>query len=137
MAGSVDNGACAPIPAETEKLASVIIDAGMKVHKLVGPGLLESVYEQCLAYELTERGHVVRRQVPVSLTYGRLVLESAYRIDMVVDDRVVVEVKAVDALTAVHQAQLLTYLKLLDRRLGFLLNFNVALFKHGIKRIAR
>lgn len=132
-----NDGAVAPIPAETEALAAVVIDAGMKVHKVVGPGLLESVYEQCLAYELTERGHTVRRQVPVALKYGKLVLESAYRIDMVVDDLIVVEVKAIDAITAVHQAQILTYLKLLDRRLGFVLNFNVALFKHGIKRIAR
>ncbi len=137
MAGSGENSAIAPLPAEVEALASVIIDAGMKVHKVVGPGLLESVYEQCLAYELTERGHIVRRQVPVALKYGKLVLDSAYRIDMVVDDLVIVEVKAVEATTAVHQAQLLTYLKLLDRRLGFVLNFNVALFKHGIRRIAR
>jgi GxxExxY protein len=135
MAG--EDGAIAPIPAEVEALASVIIDAGMKVHKIVGPGLLESVNEQCLAYELTERGHVVRRQAPVALKYGKLVLESAYRIDMFVDDLIIVEVKAADAVTAVHQAQLLTYLKLLDRRLGFVLNFNVALFKNGIKRIAR
>lgn len=122
---------------ELEDVAATIVDAGLKVHKALGPGLLESVYEQCLAYELTERGCAVRRQVPVSLTYGNLKLESVYRIDMVVNNEVIVEVKAIEALTAVHQAQLLTYLKLLDRRLGLLMNFNVALFKHGIKRIAR
>jgi GxxExxY protein len=137
VTASSDDGAYAPMPKELEALAAIIVDAGMKVHKALGPGLLESVYEQCLAYELSERGRVVRRQVPVSLTYGKLRLESVYRIDIVVNDAIIVEVKAAEALTAVHQAQLLTYLKLMDRRLGLLMNFNVALFKQGIKRIAR
>lgn len=137
MTEGVKEGAYAPISRELEEIGASIVDAGMKVHKTLGPGLLESVYEQCLAYELEERGHSVRRQVQLPIAYGTLKLDGAYRIDMVVDDVVIVEVKAVDALTAVHHAQLLTYLKLSDRRLGFLMNFNAALFKQGLKRLAR
>jgi GxxExxY protein len=137
MTEGVKEGAYAPISRELEEIGASIVDAGMKVHKTLGPGLLESVYEQCLAYELEERGHSVRRQVQLPIVYGTLKLDGAYRIDMVVDDVVIVEVKAVDALTAVHHAQLLTYLKLSDRRLGFLMNFNAALFKQGLKRLAR
>ena len=137
MAETPDDGAYAPIPLRLDQLAGTIVDSGMKVHKALGPGLLESVYEQCLAHELSERGCSILRQVPVPIIYGTLKLVAAYRIDIIVDDAIIVEVKAVDALTAVHQAQLLTYLKLSNRRLGFLLNFNVALFKQGVKRIAR
>jgi len=106
-----DEGAYAPISPQLDQLAGVIVDSGMKVHKTLGPGLLESIYEQCLAHELTERGCSVRRQVPVPIVYGTLKLDAAYRIDMIVGEAIIVEVKAVDALTAVHQAQLLTYLK--------------------------
>jgi GxxExxY protein len=137
MTEGVKEAAYAPISRELEEIGASIVDAGMKVHKTLGPGLLESVYEQCLAYELEERGHSVHRQVQLPIVYGTLKLDGAYRIDMVVDDVVIVEVKAVDALTAVHHAQLLTYLKLSDRRLGFLMNFNAALFKQGLKRLAR
>ena len=137
MDGVSDNGDYAPIPQRLDQISAAVVDSGMKVHKALGPGLLESVYEQCLAYELSERGFSVRRQVPVPIVYGSLKLDAAYRIDMIVGDAIIVEVKAVEALTAVHQAQLLTYLKLYNRRLGLLLNFNVALFKQGLKRIAR
>jgi GxxExxY protein len=127
MAETSNDGAHAPMSQSLEEIAASAVDAGIKVHKTLGPGLLESIYEQCLAYELTERGHSVRRQVPLSIVYGSLKLEGAYRLDMVLDDLVIIEVKAVDALTPVHHAQLLTYLKLSNRRLGFLMTFNSAL----------
>jgi len=114
-----------------------VVDAGIKVHSALGPGLLESVYEQCLAYELAQRGLSVRRQVPLPIVYGNFKIDTAYRIDMLVGEAVIIEVKAVEALTPVHHAQLLTYLKLSGLRLGFLMNFNVALLKQGLKRIAR
>ena len=130
-------GAIAPIGAELDRIAAAIVDSGLKVHRTLGPGLLETVYEQCLAHELSERGLAVRRQVPVPITYGRLKLDAAYRLDMLVEGTVIVEVKAVEALTTTHHAQLLTYLKLSDLRLGLLINFNVPLFKQGVKRVAR
>lgn len=137
MGSPFEDGARAPISAEIEEIGAAVVDAGIKVHKALGPGLLESAYEQCLAYELSERGLSVRRQIPLSITYGRLRIDAAYRIDMLVGDAVIVEVKAVDASLPVHQAQLVTYLKLSGHRLGFLMNFNVPLFKQGLKRIAR
>src|SRR5262245_22576415 len=106
---TTDNGAYAPIGEELNQIAGIIVDAGIKVHRALGPGLLESAYERCLAYELGERGLSVRRQIPVAITYGRLKLEAAYRIDMLVEQKVVVEVKAVEALTPTHHAQMLTY----------------------------
>jgi GxxExxY protein len=130
-------GAVAPIGADLDRVATVIVDAGLKVHRTLGPGLLETVYEQCLAHELSERGLAVRRQLPVPITYGRLKIDVAYRMDMLVEGVVVVEVKAVEVLTNTHHAQLLTYLKLADLRLGLLMNFNVPLFKQGVKRVAR
>jgi len=133
----LSGGAYAPIPAEVEEIGAVVVDAGIKVHKALGPGLLESTYEQCLAYELQERGLAVRRQIPIAISYGRLKIDAAYRIDMLVAENVIVEAKAIEALLPVHQAQLVTYLKLSGHRLGFLMNFNVPLFKNGLKRIAR
>jgi GxxExxY protein len=132
-----EDGARAPIPDSIEEVGASVVDAGMKVHKALGPGLLESAYEQCLAYELTERGLSVRRQIPLSITYGRLKIDAAYRVDMLIGEAVIVEVKSLDALVPVHQAQVVTYLKLSGHRLGFLMNFNVPLFKQGLKRIAR
>jgi GxxExxY protein len=132
-----EDGARAPIPDATEEVGATVVDAGMKVHKALGPGLLESAYEQCLAYELNERGLSVRRQIPLSITYDKLKIDAAYRLDMLIGESVIVEVKSLDALLPVHQAQLVTYLKLSGHRLGFLMNFNVPLFKQGLKRIAR
>lgn len=126
-----------PLDEELDQIAATIVDAGFKVHRTLGPGLLESAYEHCLAYELGERDLSVPRQVPVAIAYGRRKLDAAYRIDLLVQEKVIVEVKAVDALTSTHHAQLLTYLKLSDLRLGFLMNFNAPLFKHGVKRLAR
>jgi len=130
-------GAYAPISEDLDQIAATIVDAGLKVHRALGPGLLESAYEQCLAYELGDRGLSVRRQVPISINYGRLKLDAAYRADMLVDEKVMIEIKAVETLTPTHHAQLLTYLKLSDLRLGFLMNFNVPVFKQGVKRVAR
>ena len=118
-----------------EAVARQVVDAGLKVHSALGPGLLESVYEQCLAHELERRGHEVRRQLMLPVVYEGLTLELGYRLDIFVDDAVIVEVKSVEALSRLHEAQLLTYLRLSNRRLGLLMNFNVELFKQGIRRL--
>jgi len=122
------------IPEETEKVATQIVDAAFSVHSTLGPGLLESVYEQCLALELTERGLRFERQIVLPIKYKQHEIDSGLRLDFLVDDSVVVEIKAVECLVPVHTAQLLTYLKLSGNRLGFLINFNASLIKHGIHR---
>ena len=119
----------------TQAAARQAVDAGLKVHKALGPGLLESAYEHCLAYELTLRGIRVRRQIALPLVYEDTHLDAGYRLDLIIDDAVIVEVKAIDALAPIHDAQLLTYLKLSGLRLGLLMNFNVVLFKQGLKRL--
>lgn len=124
-----------PIPDSVERDASIVVDAGLKVHKTLGPGLLESVYEHCLAHELTKRGLPPRRQVMQPIVYDGCELEAALRIDLVVSDAIIVEVKSVDATLPIHRSQLLTYLKLSGCRLGFLMNFNVPLFKNGVQRL--
>jgi len=125
----------AEIPRNIEAIARNIVDAGFQVHSALGPGLLESAYEHCLAYELETRGYAVRRQVALPIVYGAVKLDAGYRIDLMVAESIVLEVKSVEALAPVHQAQLLTYLKLSRCRLGFLMNFNVPLFKQGLKRM--
>lgn len=112
---------------ELERVATEIVDAAFKVHKALGPGLLESVYEICLARELTKRGHKVLRQVRVPIVYDGEELDADLRLDLLVDDCLVVEIKAVEQLIPLYDAQLLTYLKLTDKRLGLLINFNVPL----------
>jgi GxxExxY protein len=124
-----------PLPLSIEEAARDVVDAARAVHRTLGPGLLESAYEICLAHELEKRGRSVLRQVALPLVYDTIKLEAGYRIDLIVDNSVIVEVKAVEAIAPVHEAQLLTYLRLSQRRLGFLINFNVALLKHGIKRM--
>jgi GxxExxY protein len=119
---------------EVERVASEIVDSGLKVHKILGPGLLESIYENCLCQELRSRGIDCQRQASLPVVYEDVLLDAAYRIDLIVAQAIVVEVKAVETLTALHEAQLLTYLKLSSHRIGFLMNFNVVLFKHGLKR---
>lgn len=109
--------------------------AAFKVHTNLGPGLLESVYELALAHELKPMGHDVKSQVGLPFVYDDIKLETGYRIDLLVDDLVVVEIKSVDALADVHHKQLLTYLKLSGKKLGLLINFNVALLKEAIVRI--
>jgi len=123
------------LPRHIEDVAKAVIDASIEVHRALGPGLLESAYETCLTHELERRAHVVRRQVALPVVYHDVRLDAGYRIDMIVDDQVIVEVKSVDAVTPVHKAQLLTYLRLAERRLGFLINFNVVLLKQGITRM--
>jgi GxxExxY protein len=119
-----------------DRVTGAIIDAGLRVHRTLGPGLMESAYEQCLAYELDRRGIVARRQISLPIVYDGVRLDAGYRLDMVVDNRVIVEIKAVDALTTLHEAQLITYLKLSGMHIGLLINFNVLLLKSGIKRFA-
>jgi GxxExxY protein len=124
-----------PLPRQTQEIGTSVLDAAFAVHRTLGPGLLESAYEICLDHELRQRGHRVQRQVALPLVYDTIKLDAGYRIDLLVDGAVVVEVKSVEALAPVHEAQVLTYLKLSSRRLGYLVNFNVALLKQGIKRL--
>ena len=125
-------------PAKTKvdlnQVTATIISAAIDVHRELGPGLLESAYETCLAYELVERGLNVRRQVEQPVTYRGVHLDCGYRIDLLVDG-VVVELKAVNSLNAVHKAQVLSYLKLSGCQVGLLINFNVKLLKDGVQRI--
>lgn len=111
------------------------IGAALEVHRTLGPGLLESVYEQAMAYELHSAGSKVLSQVAVPVPYKEVRLECGFRLDLLVDDRLVAEIKSVDRLAPIHQAQLLTYLKLTGHRTGLLINFNVPLLKDGIKRL--
>ena len=117
------------------EIARVIVDAALEVHRTLGPGLLETVYEKALAYELTQRGLRVQIEVPLPVQYKGAEMDLGYRIDLLVEGLVVVELKSVDELAPVHHKQLLTYLRLADKRLGLLINFNVFLLKDGIKRI--
>jgi len=123
------------LPDAVERLARMVVDAGLKVHKALGPGLLESAYEHCLAHELQSRGLSVKRQVPLPIVYDGIKIDAGYRIDILLEEAIILELKAVDLLTPLHRAQTLTYLKLSGLRLGFLINFNVELFKNGVKRI--
>ncbi len=120
----------------TERAASQIVDAALEVHRRLGPGLLESIYVQALACELDLRNVSFAKEVTVPILYRGVRLDGDLRLDFLIDDRVVVEAKAVAQLLPVHEAQVLTYLKIVDRRLGFLINFNSALLKHGLKRFA-
>jgi len=118
----------------TEEIATEIVDAAYAVHSSLGPGLLESVYEQCLAFELSDRGLRYERQLILPVRYKQHRVDSGLRLDFLVEDQIVLEIKAVESLLKVHTYQLLTYLKLGDYKLGFLINFNVPLFKQGIHR---
>jgi GxxExxY protein len=120
---------------EIELVAMQLVDSMLAVHRELGPGLLESTYQACLAYELRERGIEVRCEVELPVKYRGLEIEVGYRIDMLVADCIVIENKSVQALVPIHEAQLLTYMKLSGCRLGFLVNWNVPLIKDGIKRI--
>jgi GxxExxY protein len=117
------------------ELSKIVVDCIFKVHKNIGPGLLESAYEECLFYELSKTGLLVERQKPLPLFYETIKMEIGYRLDFLVDNKLVIEVKAVEALNDVHKAQVITYLKLSGCKLGLLVNFNVVLIKNGIKRI--
>jgi GxxExxY protein len=116
-------------------IGTLVLDAGFEVHKALGPGLLESAYEHCLAFKLVQKGLNIKAQSPLPLVYKNVKLDCGYRLDILVEDKIVVEVKAVETLNDIHLAQMLTYLKLMGCKLGYLLNFNVLLFKTGIKRV--
>ena len=115
-------------------ITEAIIGAAIKVHRSLGPGLFEKTYQQCLAYELLRNGHKVQEEVDLDLRYENLHIQSAYRIDLLIDDAVIVELKSVSELSPVHESQVLTYLKLSECRFGLLMNFNVPILKSGIKR---
>ncbi len=120
---------------DIEEIAKIIIDSAIEVHRALGPGLLESAYQKCLAYELRKLGLRVDCEVTLPIVYVGQQIDAGYRVDMLVEDCIIVENKAVDQILPIHQAQLLTYLKLRDCRLGFMLNWNVRLMKDGIKRM--
>jgi GxxExxY protein len=120
---------------DLEALATTIVDAAYTVHKTLGPGLLESVYEACLAHELDKRGLQVRTQVAMPVVYDGTRFETGFRVDVLVNGQAIVKVKSVETLTSVHVSQVRTYLKLAGLQLGFLANFNVALIRHGIRRV--
>ncbi|MDZ7758477.1 GxxExxY protein [Rhodohalobacter sp.] len=117
------------------EISKVVLDCAFKVHSQLGPGLLESAYQECLYYEINKSGLSVQKEVPLPLTYEEVQLEIGYRIDLLVENKFIVEIKSVDSISDVHLAQVLTYLKLSKIKLGFLLNFNVSRLKSGIKRI--
>ncbi|MGC1273227.1 MAG: GxxExxY protein [Planctomycetaceae bacterium] len=123
------------ISPECEEVSRQVVDSAVKVRRALGPGLLESVYERCLEHDLRKRGFEAMRQVPVPVVYDRMTIESGLTLDLLVNDLVIVELKAVEQIIPLYEAQLLTYLKLTNRQLGLLINFNVPLIKHGIKRI--
>ena len=120
---------------EFDRLSNVVIGAGIIVHKALGPGLLESAYEACAAYELTSQGLFVERQKPLPLEYKGVRLDCGYRMDLVVEGLVIVEIKSVAKLEPIHEAQLITYQRLSGIRVGLIMNFNVPRLKDGIKRI--
>jgi len=121
---------------EINEITEQIIGAAIKVHNSLGPGLLESAYEACLMHELNKRGLVVRNQVPLPVRFEEILIEVGYRIDLLVADTVIIELKSVDEIAPIHKAQLLSYLKLSGKKIGLLINFNVDLLKNGITRLA-
>ncbi len=120
---------------ERDPLTNTVIGLAIEVHRGLGPGLLESAYEECLCYELTSHGVPFRRQVPLPVVYKSVKLDCGYRMDIVVDEKLIVELKTVEKLLLLHDAQLLTYLKLGGIRTGLLLNFNTPVLKNGIRRL--
>jgi GxxExxY protein len=117
------------------ELSRIVFDAGLKVHKALGPGLLENAYEECLYYEIQKSGISVEKQKALPLIYDEVKLDAGYRVDLLIDDKLIVEVKAVRELNDLHLAQVLTYLKLSGCKLGLLINFNTVLFKDGVRRV--
>lgn len=119
---------------EINQITSEIIGAAIEVHKHLGPGMLESAYEECLCYELSNRGLKFEKQKPIPIVYKEIKLDYGYRADLIVDNQVVVELKSQDAILPVHEAQILTYLRFANKKIGLLINFNVTVLKNGIKR---
>lgn len=123
------------LPTRTGEVARIVVDAGITVHKVLGPGLLESAYEVCLVHELQQRGLAPEDQKPLPVVYKDVRLDAGYRIDILCENCVLIELKAVDTVLPAHVAQVMTYLKLSGVRIGFLMNFNTRLFKDGCQRI--
>ena len=117
------------------ELSKIVFESGLKIHRALGPGLLESAYEECLFYELIKANVFVEKQKGLPLVYEEVKLDIGYRTDLVIENKLIVEIKAVDVLNDIHLAQILTYLKLSNCKLGLLINFNVVLFKDGVKRV--
>ena len=117
------------------EISKIVFDCALKIHKELGPGLLESAYEHCLHYELLKFSLKVEKQKPLPLIYENTKLDVGYRVDLIIEDKLIIEIKSVEFLTDIHLAQILTYLKLSDCRLGMLINFNVTLIKNGIRRV--
>lgn len=124
-----------PVAPEVDRIGRAVMDAAFIVHRELGPGLLESVYEHCLAEELTVAGRSVERQVAVPVNYRQAKLDVGFRLDLLVDQQVVVEIKSIDALASIHTAQVLTYLRFSRLRLGYLINFNTVRLKDGFRRL--
>ena len=120
---------------EENEIAKVVVNSALKVHKALGPGLFESVYEEVFSYELTNQGLQVLRQQPIGLIYNNIKMDLSFKADIVVADKLIIEIKSVEEIAPVHQKQLLTYLRLKNFKLGLLINFNVALIKDGIPRV--
>jgi len=118
------------------ELSKIVFNCALKVHQNLGPGLLESAYEECLYYELMKTGLDIQKQKALPLVYEEVKLDIGYRIDIIIENKLILEIKSVEALNDIHFAQLLTYLKLTNCKLGMLINFNVLLIKNGIKRVA-
>jgi GxxExxY protein len=125
----------APLSEEEEKIGKIIVNSAFKVHKELGPGLLEKIYEICLAHEIEKAGLEVKRQIDLPIVYDGIIFAEGLRLDLLVEGAVICEIKAVDQINPVWTAQVLSHLRLTKRRLGYLLNFNVATIKDGIKRI--
>ena len=120
---------------DENEISKIVFESALKIHKVLGPGLLESAYEECLFYELKKYDFKVEKQKQLPLIYEEVRLDVGYRIDIIIEDKFIVEVKSVEALTDVHLAQLLTYLRLSNCKLGLLINFNVSLLKNGVRRV--
>jgi GxxExxY protein len=118
-----------------EDIATKVIGCAIEVHKGLGPGLLESAYQECLFYKIKQNGLFVEKEKPLPLIFEEVKLDCGYRIDLIVENKLIIEIKSVDALNDIHLAQVLTYLKLSKNKLGLLINFNVVLLKHGLKRV--
>ena len=121
---------------DINEITGTVVDAAMTVHSELGPGLLESTYEACLLHELKSRNIHIQNQLTLPIIYKQARIDTGYRIDLLVEDKVIIELKVVDKLLPIHEAQLLTYLKLSNKKVGLLINFNTLRLKHGIKRIA-
>ena len=119
------------------EIAKIVFESGLQIHKTLGPGLLESAYEECLYFDLVNAGLEVEKQKSLPLIYKEIKLDAGYRVDFLIENKVIVEIKSIETLHPIHTAQVLTYLKLSECKLALLINFNVSLFKDGVKRIIR